>query len=271
MRIALTTTKKTQLTVSDYYTKMCYFIDELTASGAPLCDDELIAYLLADLDEDFNPVFTAMVARVDPMTSSELYTQLLSFEHHANLQTHTSSGGSSSAIAASCGHGFPSSRGPSGPSRGTGRSHGRGCGPSRGGYSNGKSTDSNTGSSSCPQCQLCLKIGHSAKTCWYRYDEDATVDQLVASSNGDNQWYTDSGTTDHITCDLDPLTMHETYHGNDQIHATNGSGMYINRIGTSIIPTASRPLVHNKVLHVPSTHKNLISAHRFTLDNITFI
>jgi hypothetical protein len=44
--------------------------------------------------------------------------------------------------------------------------------------------------------------------------------------------------------------MHETYHGNDQIHAANGSSVDINRIGTSIIPTASRPLVLNKVLHV---------------------
>jgi hypothetical protein len=169
---------------------------------------------------------------------SELYAQLLGFGQH--------SGGSSSAMAASCGHGL------GGPSRGTG--HGRGHSPSRGGASNGKSTGSNSGSSSCPQCQLCLKIDHSAKTCWYRYEEDATVDQrnamLVASSDGDNQWYMDSGATDHITSDLDHLTMHETYHGNDQIHAANGSSVDINRIGTSIIPTTSRPLVLNKVLHV---------------------
>jgi hypothetical protein len=49
---------------------MCHFVDELAASGAPLRDDELIAYLLAGLDEDFNPVFTAMVSQVDPITLS---------------------------------------------------------------------------------------------------------------------------------------------------------------------------------------------------------
>jgi hypothetical protein len=94
---------------------------------------------------------------------------------------------------------------------------------------------------------------------------------LAASSSGDQKWYIDSGATDHITGDLDRFTMHETYHGNDQIHAVNGSGMDITLIGTSIIPMASRPLVLNKVLHVPSTHKNLIFVHRFTLYNSTFI
>ena len=84
-RIALATTKKNHLSVSDYYAKMCTYADELVASGAPLRDDELVAYILAGLNEDFNPVFTAVVARVDPIKPSELYSQLLSFEHHTNL------------------------------------------------------------------------------------------------------------------------------------------------------------------------------------------
>jgi hypothetical protein len=68
--IVLATTKKNQLTISDYYAKMCHFANELAVSGAALRDDELVAYLLGglDIDEDFNPVFTAMVARVDPIT-----------------------------------------------------------------------------------------------------------------------------------------------------------------------------------------------------------
>jgi hypothetical protein len=79
-RIALTTTKKHQLSISDYYAKMCHYIDDLAASGNPLRDDELVAYLLAGLDEGFNPVFTTIVAQVDPISPSELYAQLLSFE-----------------------------------------------------------------------------------------------------------------------------------------------------------------------------------------------
>jgi hypothetical protein len=41
--------------------------------------------------------------------------------------------------------------------------------------------------------------------------------------------------------------------------------MNITRVGNSIIPTPTRDLILNNVLHVPTTHKNLISIHRFTL------
>jgi hypothetical protein len=47
--------------------------------------------------------------------------------------------------------------------------------------------------------------------------------------------------------------------------------MSITQIGTSFIPTSDCDLVLNNVLHVPSTHKNLISVHHFTLDNDTYI
>jgi hypothetical protein len=94
---------------------------------------------------------------------------------------------------------------------------------------------------------------------------------LAATSGVDGQWYTDSGATDHITGDLDRLTMHEPYHDTDQIHATNWSGINITHIGNTISPTSLRHLMLNNVLHVPSTHKNLISIHHFTLDNDTFI
>jgi hypothetical protein len=72
-RIALATTKKHYMFLSDYYVKMSQFVDVLVASGTPLCDDEFVAYLLADLDEEYNPVFTAVVARVDPISPIDLY------------------------------------------------------------------------------------------------------------------------------------------------------------------------------------------------------
>jgi hypothetical protein len=53
---------------------MCAFANELTALGAPLCNDELVAYLLVGLDEDYNLVFIAIVARVDPIMPIELYS-----------------------------------------------------------------------------------------------------------------------------------------------------------------------------------------------------
>jgi uncharacterized membrane protein YgcG len=272
-RIALATTKKNQLFVSDYYAKMCHYADELAASGTALRDDELVAYLLAGLDAEYNSVFTAVVARVDPITPSELYAQLLSFEQHMQLQEHSMSGGSLSAMAATRGRGYHGGRGSS-PGRGQNRGRGRGR-SYRGGFNNNsKSNGGNNSSSTSPQCQVCDKVGHTAKNCWYRYDDDAPAQRnaaLASSSDVNNNWYTDSSATNHITGDFDKLTMHDNYSGNDQIHTANGSGMDITRIGNSIIPTPRRNFVLHNVLHVPSTHKNLIFVHRFTLDNDTFI
>jgi uncharacterized membrane protein YgcG len=218
-RITLATTKKHHLSVSDYYSKMCQYADDLTASGAPLRDDKLIAYILAGLDEDYNPVLSSVVARAEPLAPSELYAQLLSYEQHTSLQGNSSSGGSLSAMAASRGRGSNGGRGSGGSSRGNGRGRAQ-CG----GYPNQSSGYPNNSSSSRPQCQVCRKVGHTAKVCWYRYEEDSTVEQRsagFASSDGDNNWYTDSGATDHITGNLDKLTMHDPYVGNDQIHAAN--------------------------------------------------
>jgi hypothetical protein len=100
-----------------------------------------------------------------------------------------------------------------------------------------------------------LKVGHTANVCWYRFDEE----------------YVDSGATYHITGELEKLTMHDRYNGNDQIRAANSAGMDINHIGQSVIPTSSRPLHLNHVLHVPHAHKQIVSIHRFALDNNTFI
>jgi hypothetical protein len=266
-RIALTMIKKLQLSVSDYYSKMRQYADELVATGAPLRDDEFVTYLLTGLDEEYNPVFTAIVAQPDPISPSEFFAQLLSFEQHTSLQAHDSSG-PSSAMTASRGRGFSSGRDPGGIDQGQG--HGRGCGRSTRGSFTGDSRTSHSSGNSRPQCQVCLKFGHTTDRCWHSFEEDYVPEQRTTAATY-HSWYTDSGATDHITGDLDKLIMHEPYTGNDQIHVANMRGMGITRVGSSIIPTPSRPLALNNVLHVSTASKNLISVHHFTLDNNIFI
>jgi hypothetical protein len=108
-------------------------------------------------------------------------------------------------------------------------------------------------------------------TKWLSLITETYLKGLDAHNDNDPNWYTDSGAIDHITGELDKLTMHDRYNGNDQIHVANGAGMEISRIGKFIVPTPSSNLVLNNVLHVPTAHKNLISVHRFTLNNNTFI
>jgi hypothetical protein len=65
--------------------------------------------------------------------------------------------------------------------------------------------------------------------------------------------------------------MQEAYTGSDQIHVANGAVMVMTHVGSSIIPTPTRHLVLNNVLRVSTASKNLISVHKFTLDNGMFI
>jgi hypothetical protein len=112
--------------------------------------------------------------------------------------------------------------------------------------------------------------------CWYRFDDEFILDPHFASGasssgNADPNWYLDSGATDHIIGELEKLTMHDRYASNDQIHAANGAGMEIANVGKSILPTPIRSLHLDNVLHVPRAHKNLVSIHRFIIDNNTFV
>jgi hypothetical protein len=61
------------------------------------------------------------------------------------------------------------------------------------------------------------------------------------SSRVDPNWYLDSGAMDHITGELEKLTMQERYNSNDQIQATNGAGMNIAHIDHSVLPTPPTP------------------------------
>jgi hypothetical protein len=49
---------------------------------------------------------------------------------------------------------------------------------------------------------------------------------MVTNSYGvDTTWYTDTGMTDHITWELEKLTIREKYHGHDQVHTASGAGI----------------------------------------------
>jgi hypothetical protein len=81
----------------------------------------------------------------------------------------------------------------------------------------------------------------------------------------------DSGATDHITGELDKLTVRDKYTGGDQVHAANGSGMEIDYIGHSTLCSRNNPLHLNNILHVPKASKSLVSVHRFTRDNDAYL
>lgn len=270
-RIALATTKKGDLTIAEYVGKMRALGDEMANSGKPIDDDELISYIITGLDYDYNPVITSLVARADPLTIGEVYSQLLSYEQRLDLLRESDS---YSVNAATRGRG--SSRGRSGNRGGGSRdSRGRGRGGSQSrqigiGNRNAPQQDSR------PKCQLCGKRGHLVMKCWHRFDENFVPNEKYAgaaatSYGADSNWYVDTGATDHITGDLERLAVHDQYRGHDQIHTASGAGMNISRIGYSTVPTHNRDLKLNNILYVPQVTKNLVSVHKLATDNSAFL
>jgi histone deacetylase 1/2 len=150
-----------------------------------------------------------------------------------------------------------------------------------------------------PLCQLCGKVGHIASRCFKRFKKDflgvgndgrqpqgRQADAATHGGNGgahtnqagghtpsytvDPGWYADSGATDHLTSELDKLSVKERYGGKDKVHTADGSGMHIRHVGHSTIPNSTRSLQLRDVLHVPSVTRNLLSVPKFTRDNNVF-
>lgn len=78
--MALATANKGTASISDYFARMKGLADEMVAARRKLDDKELVSFILTGLDREFDPVVTAVVARVEPISISELYTQLISHE-----------------------------------------------------------------------------------------------------------------------------------------------------------------------------------------------
>jgi hypothetical protein len=74
-RIALATTKKGASTMTEFYSKMKSYADEMTVFGQPLRDEEFVAYVLTGLDEEiYNSFVSSIVTWVEPIAPAELYS-----------------------------------------------------------------------------------------------------------------------------------------------------------------------------------------------------
>jgi hypothetical protein len=273
-RIALATMKKGNLS-AEYVSKMRSLADEITSTGKTIDDDELVSYILAGLDYDYNPIITSLTARIEPLSVGEAYSQLLAFEQRMDLLQPY---GRSSINSASRGCGTSRGRGGGGRSRGGsfGRGRGHPSGPPRQQHGTPNGVNSNTrGLDSRHRCQVCKKKGHEADICWYRFDEEFVPDEKYAGATTsygvDTNWYMDSGATDSITSNLEKLSVQDMYKGHDKIHTASGAGMEISRIAHSIVTTTGRDLHLKNILYVPKAKKNLVSVHRLTSDNSVFI
>lgn len=230
--------------------------DELAAAGRPVSDPEMVDYILAGLDRDYDPIVAAIGAIKNSITVDDLFAQICAFDQRMEMLGDGPSGFRSSANAVYRGRGQSRSRGGRGRgNRGRGRGNRASSSPTRDGGSGGyqqrpqrprlQPQQQHQQEEDYPECQICYKfhVG-GARACWHRYDEDQEEKKaanLITNSYGiDTNWYADSGATEHITGELDKLTMRERYHGGDQVHTASGKGMDISHIGNSIVKTPEK-------------------------------
>jgi hypothetical protein len=178
MRIALTT-RKSNMIILEYVSKMKSLTYEM-ASTKKNIDEELVSNILAILDEECNPVVSALVAYVEQIIAAEATCQLLSFHTNMDLLR-----GDHQASAYVVGQGH----------RGNNCDHNRGRGRGRGGPPGGRGHQGVPFSSSNgrPQArrtnkifQVYGKVGHVALDCWYNFDESYSFDTktIVAATHG---------------------------------------------------------------------------------------
>ena len=255
IRVELATSKKRDLSAANYFHKIKGLATELAAAGSALQDDDVIAYLLAGLGPDYDPFVTSMTTKSEALTLDDVFAHLMTFEARqlqpqAELQLNP---GSSTNYV---GHG--------GEQKNYGRRD-RGRGRSQGGAPSRPAGDRHD-PSTCPSCQICGKVGHTAIRCWHRMDESYQDEPSSTPSAAltatfsykiDPNWYNDIGASDHITSDLDRLAVREHYHGGEQVQVDNGAGLRILHTGHSLINTIARPLALRNILHVPEISKHL--------------
>jgi hypothetical protein len=65
--------------------KMKALADDMLSAGKKIDEDDLVGYILADLDSDFDSVISAILVRAEPISLAELYGQLIYHEQRQEL------------------------------------------------------------------------------------------------------------------------------------------------------------------------------------------
>ena len=85
LRIAITNTKKGFMSNSAYISRMKSLGDELAAAGRPVSDPEMVDYVLAGLDGDYDPVVAAIGAVKMQISVDDLVAQIVVFDQRVEM------------------------------------------------------------------------------------------------------------------------------------------------------------------------------------------
>lgn len=84
LKMLLNNLKKGSMSITKYFSKLRFVIDELAVAGSPVCSLDFITHLIFGLDQPYYPMVVYIEANVLKMSINEAYYMLLT--HEARLE-----------------------------------------------------------------------------------------------------------------------------------------------------------------------------------------
>lgn len=284
--------QKGELKMSDYLKTMKKLADNLTLAGHLVPLEDLVSQVLAGLDShEYNPVVCQLQEK-ETVTWLELQGRLLSYERRLEQMNSGIAGINLGLPVAN----FANRRGggnlngqrkqyqPHNTSYQIYQGGNRYAGNSSRGNRNFRGRGGRFGgNSSKPTCQVCGKLGHTAATCYHRFNssymgstpstDQNKVNQVTAfvaspETLTDSAWYVDSGASNHITNDVNTLQQRMDYNGKANLIVGNGERLNICSVGNAWVSSNnSKELMLKDILHVPQIERNLLSISELIASN----
>ncbi|KAH7577089.1 hypothetical protein JRO89_XS01G0202900 [Xanthoceras sorbifolium] len=217
---SLMSNKKEGKTMAAYMSRVKSLVDDLALIGHPLNDAQIMSYTLNGLVDEFKELTAAIRIRDTHISFEDLYDKLLDEEVIQNHGEPNEPKEEETQVTAQLAQKRSNYRGHGG--RGNRGNQNTTTHDSFGQYPQPDHTQSN-------QQQSPYGRGHSAKTCRSRSQPSSYHSRPQAniaerdSSHTNKNWVLDSGATHHITSDLQNLSMHSNYVGNENVIVGNGS------------------------------------------------
>uniref|UniRef100_A0A2N9EJB2 CCHC-type domain-containing protein n=1 Tax=Fagus sylvatica TaxID=28930 RepID=A0A2N9EJB2_FAGSY len=255
LKIELHNLKKGSETVSSYLQKVKNTRDKLIAVGTLIDNEEMLHIILKGLPKEYGPFCSAIRTRNEPVSFEEIMVLLQTEEQSIAEVVDSSKDMHSMAMN-------NSQRGRGGRYNHTNytNQYSNNQFPTSNSFTQNHSSQSQGKSDGTrPTCQICGKSGHQALDCYHRMD------------------FAYQGATDHLTSNLNNLTVQAPHKGSDQVAVGNGQSIPINNIGTGFTfgvrllykglsengfyPIHTHHLSHSSVKPVTASVKPVIASH----------